>query len=134
MSEFIYIHKNRIEIDIKLNMKKVAPSNERWHIIHQLFLYPIVAILQLLLLLILKGGILEGQDFEGTPTVEIFDPLDGIWVQGPALNVNRFRLRLFVINNILHAVGGDRDPRGSHVLSMMLNSILVIYAHFLTRL
>ena len=58
------------------------------------------------------GGILEGQDFEGTSNVEIFDPVENIWMLGPPLNVNRFRLKLFVILGVLYAVGGDRDERG----------------------
>ena len=55
---------------------------------------------------------MEGQDFEGTSSVEIFDPTENLWVHGPPLNVNRFRLRLFVILGVLYAVGGDRDERG----------------------
>jgi hypothetical protein len=60
------------------------------------------------------GGILEGQDFEGTSTVELFDPNEGCWKTGPSLTVNRFRLRLFVVENALYAVGGDRDERGEY--------------------
>jgi len=62
------------------------------------------------------GGILDGQYCEGNETVEIFDPNVGYWVTGPALNQRRFRLRLFVVNDELYAVGGDRDDRGRLVV------------------
>ena len=58
------------------------------------------------------GGILDVDPSEGNDTVEIFDPEVGYWVPGPTLGARRFRLRLFVVNDELYAVGGDRDERG----------------------
>lgn len=60
----------------------------------------------------IAGGIFEGTIHEGNSSVEIFDPTVGFWVPGPELRVSRFRLRLFVLNDELYAVGGDRDEKG----------------------
>ena len=62
------------------------------------------------------GGISDEGDSEGNPTVEILDPLLGYWVPGPSLNMRRFRLRLFVVCDVLYAVGGDRDERGRLII------------------
>ena len=58
------------------------------------------------------GGILDVDPSEGNDTVEVFDPEIGYWVPGPPLGARRFRLRLFIVNDELYAVGGDRDERG----------------------